>query len=48
MVSASLMPGMEIVGGRWYHRTIPELGGGGRDGRGMHGVDDATGRHRPH
>ena len=42
------MPGMEIVGGRRYHRTIPELGGGGWDGRGMHDVDNATGRCRPH
>ena len=42
-VSASLMLGMEVVGGRRYHHTIPELGGGGWDGCGMHGVDNTTG-----
>ena len=38
------MPGMEVVSRIRNHRMVLDLGGGGR---GMHGVDDATGQGRP-
>ena len=45
-VSVPLMLGMEAVSRRRNHHLMLDLGGG-RDGHGMHGVDDATGCHRP-